>query len=293
MPTIANIAQRIALIITGGRSTANLVRPIMSDTLNVATAFYSAATDPGAANDNTQNYRPGSIGRNTTSGRYFICRDATVGAAVWDMISAFYSGASDPGASNDSTQDFGPGSIGRNTTTGRYFICRDATVGAAVWDIISAFYSAASDPGSANDNTQGFIPGSFGRNINTGRYFVCVNANTGAAVWDNVNSDFLYSEATFADASTTAIPFKTAYFKATGSGTIDEAIFVLPQPTYVGKTVEIYVGAIVTTGITIVNQSAATQATLDSFGANNIGCIKLVCTDAALQIWKIVSLSYT
>lgn len=87
MPTIANIAQRIALIITGANSTANLVRPILNDTLNVATAFYSGATDPGAANDNTQNYRPGSFGYNTATQRYYICRNASTGAAVWELIS--------------------------------------------------------------------------------------------------------------------------------------------------------------------------------------------------------------
>lgn len=161
-----------------------------------------------------------------------------------------------------------------------------------IFNVCSSFFSGTSNPGSSNDNTQNYRLGSLGRNTNTGRYFICANANTANAVWDNINNDFLYSTATFADGSTTVIPFKTAYFKATGSGSIDEATFKLPVPTYVGKTVEIYVSAVVTTGITIVNQSDATVTTLDSFGANNIGCIKLVCTDAALQTWEVISLSY-
>ena len=50
------------------------------------TKTYSASTDPGAANDNTQGYAAGSIGVNTGTGRAFICRDASTGAAVWNLI---------------------------------------------------------------------------------------------------------------------------------------------------------------------------------------------------------------
>ncbi len=159
-----------------------------------------------------------------------------------------------------------------------------------IFNVSSSFYSGTSDPGSSNDNTQNYRIGSLGRNTNTGRYFVCVNANTGAAVWDNLNDDFLVSEATFADGSTTAIPLRTAYFRATASGSIDEATFTLPNPTYVGKSVEIIVLGTLTTAITIVNGSAATQATLDPF--TSLACVKLVCTDASAQTWKVVNLSF-
>lgn len=159
-----------------------------------------------------------------------------------------------------------------------------------IFNVSSSFYSGTSDPGSSNDNTQNYRIGSLGRNTNTGRYFICVNANTGAAVWDNLNDDFLVSTATFDDGSTTAIPLRTAYFKATASESIDEATFTLPAPTYVGKEIEIMVLGTVTTSITIVNGIAATQATLDPF--TSLACVKLVCTDAAAQTWVVVGLSF-
>jgi len=47
---------------------------------------YVAASDPGTANDNTQGYAAGSHGINTGTGRAFICRSATTGAAVWEPL---------------------------------------------------------------------------------------------------------------------------------------------------------------------------------------------------------------
>jgi hypothetical protein len=190
MPTIANIAQRIALIITGGSSTANLVRPIMSDTLNVATAFYSAATNPGAANDNTQNYRPGSFGYNTATQRYYICRDASTGAAVWELISL----------------------------------------------------------------------------------------------------DSLYVNFSFASLSTTQFSERTAFVRATATGTIDEAIFELPDVPYLSKTVDIIILGTVTTAINIANAAGAAQFSIDPF--TSYACVKMVCTNATTQTWSAVNLNF-
>jgi hypothetical protein len=47
---------------------------------------YVATSDPGAANDNTQGYAAGSPGINTGTGRAFICRSASTGAAVWEPL---------------------------------------------------------------------------------------------------------------------------------------------------------------------------------------------------------------
>lgn len=86
MPTIANILSRIALVISGAKSEANLVRPILQDSLNVSTSFYSSTIIPDASADNTLNYRPGSLGVQTSSGRKFLCTNASTGAAVWERI---------------------------------------------------------------------------------------------------------------------------------------------------------------------------------------------------------------
>ncbi len=190
MPTIANIAQRIALIITGANSTANLVRPILNDTLNVATAFYSGSVNPSAANDNTQNYRPGSFGYNTATQRYFICRDAATGAAVWELIS----------------------------------------------------------------------------------------------------TDSLYVNFSFASLSTTQFSERTAFARATASGTIDEAFFELPDSPYLGKTVDIIVLGTVTTALNIANAAGANQFSIDPF--SSYACIRMVCTNATTQTWAAVNLNF-
>lgn len=47
---------------------------------------YVSTSDPTVSNDNTQGYSVGSKGINSGTGRVFNCRDATTGAAVWDLI---------------------------------------------------------------------------------------------------------------------------------------------------------------------------------------------------------------
>jgi hypothetical protein len=46
-------------------------------------ATYIAATDPTATNDSTQGYVAGSPGVNTATGRTFVAKSVSVGAAVW------------------------------------------------------------------------------------------------------------------------------------------------------------------------------------------------------------------
>ena len=182
-------------------------------------------------------------------------------------------------------------SIGEIITGAKYKANQMRPLLQNIFNVSTAFYSGTSDPSSSNDNTQNYRVGSFGRNTATGRYFICINANTGAAVWDSINDDSLYSEATFVDGSTTAIPFRTAFFRASASGSVDEAVFTLPIAAYYGKTVEIFASGSVSTGISVVNQSAITQVTIDFFGPSNIACVKLMCNNISTQTWKVVSLS--
>jgi hypothetical protein len=44
---------------------------------------YTATTDPGPSNDSTQSYSVGSTWINTTTKVFYVCLDATAGAAVW------------------------------------------------------------------------------------------------------------------------------------------------------------------------------------------------------------------
>jgi hypothetical protein len=50
----------------------------------------SATTDPGAANDMTQGYLPGSVWFNTTNQRWWDCVSNATGAAVWAFGGAAY-----------------------------------------------------------------------------------------------------------------------------------------------------------------------------------------------------------
>lgn len=86
MPTSASILTAIGEIITGAKYKANQMRPLLENIFNVSSSFYSGATDPVTSNDNTQNFRVGSFGRNTSTGRYFICANAATGNAVWQNL---------------------------------------------------------------------------------------------------------------------------------------------------------------------------------------------------------------
>lgn len=48
----------------------------------------TATSDPSASNDQSQGYRVGSQWYNTVSRAMFLCKDATVGAAVWFALGA-------------------------------------------------------------------------------------------------------------------------------------------------------------------------------------------------------------
>jgi hypothetical protein len=61
---------------------------------------FSATTDPGTANDNTQGYGVGSMWCNLTANRFWQCLSAATGAAIWGFAGAAY-GA---GGSNPSTE---------------------------------------------------------------------------------------------------------------------------------------------------------------------------------------------
>ena len=59
-------------------------RPVRADQVEgFEKTNYTATTNPTAANDNTQRYAVGSKWINTSTGAYFVCVDASTGAAIW------------------------------------------------------------------------------------------------------------------------------------------------------------------------------------------------------------------
>ena len=56
----------------------------------------AASADPGATNDNTQDFAPGSLWMNTTNNRLWSCQSAGTGAAVWYLAGVVPGLGSDP-----------------------------------------------------------------------------------------------------------------------------------------------------------------------------------------------------
>lgn len=55
----------------------------------------AATTAPTTGDDDGDGYGPGSIWYDTTNGRLYACRDASTGAAVWDIVGFIPSGLTD------------------------------------------------------------------------------------------------------------------------------------------------------------------------------------------------------
>jgi hypothetical protein len=87
MATQVQIQALIDEIETGAKYPAIKMNPLLTVLLKSSVSFYTGVVDPTAANDNNSDFRPGSVGLNTVTGRVFICTDATVGAAVWKPVS--------------------------------------------------------------------------------------------------------------------------------------------------------------------------------------------------------------
>lgn len=56
--------------------------------LTVPKQNLTGSTPPGASNDNTQGYAVGSVWFDSTTKQFYICQDASTGAAVWDVYTS-------------------------------------------------------------------------------------------------------------------------------------------------------------------------------------------------------------
>ena len=82
------IQDLINQIVAGGSYTADELRPLLSIVLgSIYGPFYSATSNPSTSNNQTQNYKTGSLGKNSSTGRYFVCSSATASAATWEQVS--------------------------------------------------------------------------------------------------------------------------------------------------------------------------------------------------------------
>ena len=82
------IQDLINLIVAGGSYTADELRPLLSIVLgSIYSPFYSTTSNPSTLNNQTQNYKTGSLGKNSSTSRYFVCSNATATTATWEQIS--------------------------------------------------------------------------------------------------------------------------------------------------------------------------------------------------------------
>jgi hypothetical protein len=87
--TQAQIQALINQIIPGANYRANQMNPLLTDILAAAYGpMFIDNAPPSGNEDETQGYRPGSVAYDTSSQRFFICKDATAGAADWVLIPA-------------------------------------------------------------------------------------------------------------------------------------------------------------------------------------------------------------
>jgi hypothetical protein len=87
MATQAQIQALIDEIETGAKYPATKMNPLLSVLLKSSVSFYTGIVDPTVTNDNNSDFRPGSVGLNTATGRVFVCTEATIAAAIWKPVS--------------------------------------------------------------------------------------------------------------------------------------------------------------------------------------------------------------
>jgi hypothetical protein len=87
--TQAQIQALINQIVPGANYRANQMNPLLTDILTAAYGpMFIDNAPPAVSEDETQGYRPGSVAYDTVSQRFYICKDATAGAADWVLIPA-------------------------------------------------------------------------------------------------------------------------------------------------------------------------------------------------------------
>jgi hypothetical protein len=141
----------------------------------------TAAVDPTAANDVSQNYSVGSVWYNSAAGflRWWTCVSNAVGAAVWVFTGAAY--ASGGTAPNVAQVQFGTGTglLAAAGNINRQVVGAGINPGATAADNVLAIYSLPA--GSFDVSGRGITltaQGSFAANGNTKRIKLIFNATT-------------------------------------------------------------------------------------------------------------------
>lgn len=149
----------------------------------------------------------------------YVCRDNTIGAAVWTQVAGGGGGTSDhtlltnrdainqhpisaitglatalaataklymktanPAVTDDSSAGYLVGDIWYYAT--QTWICSSNTIGAAVWRLISGKHiQTTTSPTTAEGQTAGYAIGDLWVNTTTAQMYICTSPTDGAAVW--------------------------------------------------------------------------------------------------------------
>ena len=104
------------------------------------TSKYDATVAPGLSNDTSEGYSVGSIWVDVSADQFYICVDASSGAAIWSSGGGSGSSTSNkldgtraPIVTDDSSSGYEVGSTWVDVTNDNFYICVDSSVGAAIW----------------------------------------------------------------------------------------------------------------------------------------------------------------
>jgi hypothetical protein len=85
--TKSQIQALISQIQTNANYTASALNSLMNTVLDsIFSPFYSATTKPGSSDNQTQGFKAGSIGMDTSNSRVYACSFSTDSSATWEQI---------------------------------------------------------------------------------------------------------------------------------------------------------------------------------------------------------------
>jgi hypothetical protein len=247
-PTKDQIENLIEDIVTGGDYTANELRLLLTNILNsLYGPFYNAASNPAAGSNQTANYKAGSLGKNSSTGRYFVCSSAAASTATWEQISLDKGYQAIVGiasttyqvSSNTSIVSF---SSNQNNVTINLPVAANSYEG----KVVRVYFSSPATLGSLTFAVPEVVPVTIiSATSYTANAFVEFTFRTGSWVVTQyvktiVNTDF--QRITIANNGTGTISPTTATLQLAGSS-IGRYTVIMPTNPYIGKVVKIFTTA--------------------------------------------------
>ena len=298
MASKTQLSSLISAIYAGSNYTANQLRGLLTSFLDTLfNTFYSSSVNPGTLQNQSNNFRAGNIGKNSSTDRYFVCTAATDTAATWERIT-LDSGYQSVSATSGATITVLPRTAFLNYTGSQnnvevilpsdansyegktikvYFGNPSQNTGSGV------FFKRPASPTPITVEGGIYRAGSVVELLYTGSFWTLLQSvlNTPDYGFETIN------------ASTAASPYQTAGTTANSrigsafGSTIASYTIILPQNPYTGKTVRYFsstVGSIGTiTSLVFQDQLGNTIATIASFSTSTT--VDFVYTGSWLRVF--------